>query len=407
MPDRQAQDPSGTEQADAASVTLSYGPGERGFRGEILSVRLLDGPPPLMDFDLPEQPAGAWLEVFAPGASEPAFLLALPDPRLGHEATGEDGTLTRSASAGLRTAAFEVPWYGLGTRITLRLGDGDRLDTRSREGAFTLALTPDEGTRGRGRHQPVPLGRWGHDNPRALLLLLIGEAFTREEAAAFDAAAEACLQAFEAVPSLRPLLRAFAPMKLLVPSRTSGITHKAGNTPLGARWRSAADAERVILIDERKASGLVSEVAGRRRAQGIAIVNSTRYGGSGGATAVVSRDPQSMQGVLVHELGHSLFGLADEYSAASGYKSDGEPVLPNVSGPFTPATLKWADLVAPGTPVPTPADQPLHRVGAYEGAMYSDHLRYRPAFRCRMRDLDADFCPVCVRVIERKLTPYL
>lgn len=405
MPGQYVPDPGPPEQADAASVTLSYGPGGDGFTGKILSVRLLDGPPPLMDFDLPAQPAGAWLEVHAPQGREPAFLLPLPDPRLGHEVGAEDGTLTRSAEAGPRTASFEVPWYGPGTRITLRLGDGDRLDSRSRAGAFTLELIPNEGER--GPHRAVPIARWGHDNPRALLLILIAEAFTSAEAAKFDAAADDCLRAFESLPNLQPLLRALAPVKLLLPSKASGISHKAGNTPLGARWRSAAADERVILIDERKAGRQVSNVAGRRRAQAIVIVNSPRYGGSGGASAVVSCDPQSMQGVLMHELGHSLFGLADEYSAASGYESDGEPVLPNVSGPFTPATLKWGDLVAPGTPVPTPADQPGHKVGAYEGAMYSDHLRYRPAFSCRMRDLNADFCPVCVRVIERKLTPHL
>jgi hypothetical protein len=395
------------EQAAAATVTLSYGAKHGGFTGEILSVRLLDGPPPLPDFDLPERPAGAWLEVQAPGAREPAFLLPLPDPRLGHEVGSKDGTLSRTKAAGQRTAAFEVPWYGPGTRITLRLGDGDRLDSRARAGAFSLELTPDAGGRARGQDRAVPIARWGHDNPRALLLVLIGEAFTSAEAAAFDVAVDTCLQAFEVVPSLQPLLRALAPVKLLVPSKVSGITDKAGKTPFKARWRSAAADERVILVDEGKISSTMSEVAGNRRAQAVVIVNSLRYGGSGGASAVVSRDMQSMQGVLVHELGHSLFGLADEYSAASGYPSDGEPVLPNVSGPFTPASLKWADMVAPGTPVPTPADQPQHSVGAYEGAMYSDRLRYRPAFNCRMRNLNADFCPVCRRAIERKLTPYL
>jgi hypothetical protein len=393
--------------AEAASVTLSYGPGPGGIAGTILSVRLLDGPPPLHDFELPERPAGAWLDVFAPGAGEPAFQLALPDPRLGHESGSASGSLTRSAESEQRTAVFEVPWYGAGTRITLRLGDGQQLDTRSRTAAFTLALAPDEGTRERGPTTAIPIARWGHDNPRAMLLLLLGEAFTAAEADGFDSAVEACLNAIEDVPSLKPLLRALAPMKLLVPSKASGITNKSGKTPYGARWRSADSNERVILVDEHKISRTVSGVAGRRRAQAIIIANSPRYGGSGGASAVVSCDPRSMQGVLVHELGHSLFGLADEYSAASGYTTDGEPVFPNVSGPFTPATLKWADMLAPGTPVPTPDDQPHHRVGAYEGAMYSDRLRYRPSFSCRMRDLNADFCPVCCRAIERKLTPHL
>ena len=65
--------------------------------------------------------------------------------------------------------------------------------------------------------------------------------------------------------------------------------------------------------------------------------------------------------VGVHEFGHHFAGLADEY-----YTSDvaylppankTEPWEPNVTALLDPANLKWRDLVAAGTPVPTPWDK--------------------------------------------------
>lgn len=61
---------------------------------------------------------------------------------------------------------------------------------------------------------------------------------------------------------------------------------------------------------------------------------------------------------------------------------------------------KWADLVAPGTPIPTPnTSQYNNTVGAFEGGGYLTQGMYRPQRRCMMRDY-APFCAVCTRTIE-------
>ena len=60
----------------------------------------------------------------------------------------------------------------------------------------------------------------------------------------------------------------------------------------------------------------------------------------------------------MHEFGHHLAALADEYYTSDvAYEPAAdrlEPWEPNVTALLDPAELKWANLVAPGTPLPTP-----------------------------------------------------
>ena len=90
------------------------------------------------------------------------------------------------------------------------------------------------------------------------------------------------------------------------------------------------------------------------------LVNSATYGGGGiyGLYSTVAADNACAPYVFVHEFGHHIAGLADEY-----YTSDVaylpaadrvEPWEPNVTALLDPAALKWKDLVTPGTPLPTP-----------------------------------------------------
>ena len=61
---------------------------------------------------------------------------------------------------------------------------------------------------------------------------------------------------------------------------------------------------------------------------------------------------------------------------------------------------KWADLVAPNTPIPTPnTNQYNNTVGAFEGGGYLTEGMYRPQRNCMMRNY-APFCAVCNRTIE-------
>jgi hypothetical protein len=151
--------------------------------------------------------------------------------------------------------------------------------------------------------------------------------------------------------------------------------------------------------------------------QVLCIVNSAKYGGSGGPVATCSTHAQSAE-IGIHEIGHSGFGLADEYDSA-GTASGAEPGEPNVTFDPNRATNKWRDLILASTPMPSScygdctsgcapptSPPPAGAVGAYEGAVYVHCGAYRPLPNCYMRDY-APFCPVCSRVIRQVLTPFL
>lgn len=127
----------------------------------------------------------------------------------------------------------------------------------------------------------------------------------------------------------------------------------------------------------------------------LVLVNSTKYGGSGGGSIAVSSVHSAASEIVVHELGHSLADLADEYeSAYPGFPpGDSEP---NVDYDYSGPGLKWLAWVDPGTPLPTPEVSPyLDVVGAFEGARYLTTGIYRPWYNCEMRSLNRPFCPVC------------
>ncbi len=158
----------------------------------------------------------------------------------------------------------------------------------------------------------------------------------------------------------------------------------------------------------------------------IVIVNSNTYGGAGGThigTYSLGFSPITGKGgveIAIHELGHSAFGLADEYPYDNGNMYNGvEPGQPNITKNADKTTIKWKDLIAPATAVPTqtnpdctqedpnPSSVPPGTVGAFEGAGYFHCGLYRPEFNCRMRELANPFCAVCAREIRNTLEPFM
>ncbi len=126
----------------------------------------------------------------------------------------------------------------------------------------------------------------------------------------------------------------------------------------------------------------------------LVLVNSTKYGGSGGSIAVSSVHSSASE-IVIHELGHTFGNLADEYETEyPGYPAgDGEP---NVDFDYDSPGLKWLAWVSPSTPLPTPEASPyLTAVGAFEGARYLSTGIYRPWYNCEMRSLNRPFCPIC------------
>lgn len=160
----------------------------------------------------------------------------------------------------------------------------------------------------------------------------------------------------------------------------------------------------------------------------MVAVNSPIYGGSGGPVATFSMAPGADE-IALHEMGHTAFGLADEYEALAGCSSgetghdvfpDAEPVERNVTIETDPARIKWrALLTQPSDGLPTtvnancavcdpqPNPKSADYVGAYTGARYFHCGCFRPSFDCRMRNLNRPYCAVCQQVIRDTLTWFL
>jgi hypothetical protein len=156
----------------------------------------------------------------------------------------------------------------------------------------------------------------------------------------------------------------------------------------------------------------------------VVLVNTTTRGGSGGSVAVSSMS-NDWKDIVLHELGHSPFGLADEYDywAGCGVDTDRdnhgttEPSEPNVTR--SAQGTKWRSLRTPGVPLPTTNNPDCSEcddqanpvaagtVGAFEGAHYFHCGAYRPEFTCKMRSSSRDFCAVCRCRIWKTLAQHM
>lgn len=334
------------------------------------------------------------------------------------------------------TESHVVPWA---------FGATLRIERRSPGGRFTpifeLPLPPD------GVLMPVA-ERHPHRRVCALhgdgpvQLLLVAEGFAADEEAAFLAGARrACAVLLAADPFSASAARlSFA--TVFVPSPTSGIPASAvdaATTSFGSSYGSLG-MTRYLVATDLHALGRATE--GLPCSATIVLANASTYGGSGifnvNCVVPIGMDDADFSYVLLHELGHSLGGLADEYFGKEvTYDTDGidarNPWEPNVSPMDTPGRVKWSARVAPGVPVPTPwchaeylrlmsvplqpsedpAAQPPAAVraalattlsaepwagciGVFEGAGYLAHGLYRPEVDCRMFSRGATrFCAIC------------
>ena len=148
----------------------------------------------------------------------------------------------------------------------------------------------------------------------------------------------------------------------------------------------------------------------------VVLVNTSTYGG--GAICldycVCSTDSPRSQMVFVHELGHGLAYLADEYvgnvSYNDMYPAGIEPVEPNITRQLDPNQIKWKSLLSKGVVLPTlPTSNNVERiVGAFEGAGYLSKGMYRPQSSCWMGSANPKegFCAVCEDAIQRTIDYY-
>jgi len=141
----------------------------------------------------------------------------------------------------------------------------------------------------------------------------------------------------------------------------------------------------------------------------VVLVNDKENGGCRWGTTTFVAISSRFDKVVVHELGHAIADLADEYDADDPGKttySGPEPGRTNITIETNRGSLKWGDLVLNTTLIPTTTcDDPdfsgaADLVGTFEGANgeYKCGI-YRPQNTCRMRRSEEAFCAVCRRAI--------
>lgn len=125
----------------------------------------------------------------------------------------------------------------------------------------------------------------------------------------------------------------------------------------------------------------------------ILLANDRRFGGSGGSVAIASA---YFPEIAIHEMGHSIARLADEYvdgsiDVASGFSLI-EGQYPNVSNLIDPTAVPWSHWITDVNNYPTQTGEP--GVGIFEGAFYREKELYRPTNNSRMRSNIEPFGPI-------------
>jgi len=290
--------------------------------------------------------------------------------------------------------------------------------------------------------------------------LVLGDGYTAAERGKCEKDAKRLAEILFTYSPFKERRQDFNVWALCPPSDESGISRPSTGVHHRSRVGATYDAfgsERYVLSFENRS---LRDVASFAPYEFIEILtNSPTYGGGGifGQYSTVAADSLWAPYVFVHEFGHHFAALADEYYTSDvAYGPAGEriePWEPNVTALRDPKDLKWKDLVAPGTPLPTPwtkepfetsareiqarrrkiraenrpesemdalfleereketrmlsANEHAGKVGAFEGANYEATGYFRPQVDCVMFTRDqVPFCRVCQRAIERVIDLY-
>ncbi|HKP47910.1 MAG TPA: IgA Peptidase M64 [Pyrinomonadaceae bacterium] len=301
-------------------------------------------------------------------------------------------------------------------------------------------------------------------------LLLLGDGYTARESRKFVRDARRLLDVLFATSPFKEHRSDFNVWGLCPPAPESGISRPSTgiyhDSPVHATY-DAFGSERYVLTFDNHALRNIAQFAPYEFIEILA--NNRTYGGGGifNLYSTVAVDNAFANYVFVHEFGHHFAGLADEYYTSDVSYNPAEeriePWEPNVTAlrsfagvPYIAgdlrAVLKWKDLVAPTTPIPTPwnkdafekysrdiqkrrakirkdklpenvmealfREELAHerqmfgnekyagQVGAFEGANYEAKGYYRPEIDCIMFSRTDHFCRVCSRAIERIIGLY-
>lgn len=243
---------------------------------------------------------------------------------------------------------------------------------------------------------------------KRLDVAILGDGYAAHEMGMFNEDVDKIIGSFHDIEPMKSYAQHFNFHRVNVISRQSGVDDRwqkpafKAKSALGAHFSFIAK-RRLVGWDWR-----VRQVARRSGVPWdslLVVVNTPRRGGATAfwlSIGYASRNSNDFPRIMVHEAGHSIAKLIDEYTGEV-------PDIPFLKGrslpnvlPFANASLSakrppWKVWIEEETVCPTPfsVDMPLDCVGAVEGAFYTSFGTYRPTRNCMMRQHNQAFCPVC------------
>lgn len=240
-----------------------------------------------------------------------------------------------------------------------------------------------------------PYGDRGASNNR-VNIVVVGDGYLASQQATYQTHTTNTLNSFFSYEPFTTYKNYFQTFRVEVISTVSGVSGDptAGvskNTPLQMRYW-CSNIERLLCVNVSRAYQYAAN-SPQPFDQILALANSTKYGGAGYPSNEIGTSAGghgSASLIAIHEMGHSLGDLEDEYDygGPAAYEG-GEPWGANAStltsGPMAANETKWWRWLNDATPG---FDGPI---STYEGAVYSLTGVYRPSPNSMMRALGPRF----------------
>lgn len=238
-------------------------------------------------------------------------------------------------------------------------------------------------------------------------IAIVSEGYAKDESGKFMDDAKRAAEALMEHEPFKSMSDRFNIRAVFVPSAESGVSiPKKGewhDSALGSHYSTFYSDRYLTTLNVKTVH---DNLTGVEYEHILILANTKEYGGGGiyNSYTMASAGHKTMKPVVVHEMGHSFGGLADEYYYEEEldtltYPTAVEPWEPNITTKVE-FEKKWEWMIG---------DERWEKmgVGVYEGGGYTSKGVYRPAHNCRMRtNENPDFCPVCQEALKRLIRYY-
>jgi hypothetical protein len=310
-----------------------------------------------------------------------------------------------------QAAIFPFPKHKVRLHIDARQWDG------TFSTLFSTEIDPDDYfIKKEKRNSFQNISILSNGNPHVKVdLVILAEGYALNEREKFEADAKRVTEYLFSEEPFKSEKENFNINAVFVPSAESGTDVPGENIYKNTHFNSTFytfDLPRYLTTSDMKS--VYDAASATPYDQIYVLVNTDRYGGGGfyNFLSVCTSDNLLSKEVFIHEFGHGLAGLGDEYYTSDVayedfYNLEVEPWEANLTT-LVNFEKKWKATLNESTPIPTPRNEKFkNTVGVYEGGGYMYKGIYSPFMNCRMKSNNAEgFCPVCQDAIKKVIRYY-